>query len=256
MKRPVFLSLLLTAVVLLVPAFVLVACENIGGTGMTSPAVAEGPMPNPEFPPVSGETPGQVMPPGENPGQVIPPGETPGQVIPPDGSPGGPPPPSGTPSGGTSGPKTTTTAASNPGGTIMEVMPLIFTTTRYEETESSLVWAGGWGSVPYSQASGGAVQTTSDAGASVTIKFYGTNISFVGLASPYGGNAMVTLDGGGVYQVDCYSANAQYQCRLWDSGILALKSHTVKVSCAGSADPASGGFYISVDAFDVTGTLE
>jgi hypothetical protein len=53
-KRPVFLSLVLTAVVLLVPAFVLVGCSNPGETGITAPSFGQSPIPNPEFPPVPG----------------------------------------------------------------------------------------------------------------------------------------------------------------------------------------------------------
>jgi hypothetical protein len=244
MKRCVFLALLLTAVVLLVPAFVLIGCESLNKTEMTGPSVAEGPIPNPEFPPVPGETPGESMPPGE----PMPPGGTPGEMNPPSGTPGG----NTTPTTK----KTTTTAASNSGVMMAEALPIVITATRYEQTDSHLAWAGTWLTETESSASGGSFSDTQSSGASVTIKFSGISIGWIGIKGSNAGIAKVTLDGGSPIQVDCYSASTKYAETLWQSGSLASGNHTVKIECTGTCSAASTSYWICVDAFDIIGTTQ
>jgi hypothetical protein len=67
----------------------------------------------------------------------------------------------------------------------------------------------------------------------------------------------VTLDGSSSVQVDCYGAMISAQKVLWQSGILANGSHTMKIEFTGTANPAASKYpVLQVDAFDVTGTIQ
>jgi hypothetical protein len=235
MRRTAFPSLLPIFLVVLALVFALVGCQNLNGTGTTATSSAQGPGPTP--------------PPGPGPGPT----------------PGGPHPevtPSSGPSTGNTTPtakKTTTTAASNPGLTMVVAIPVVPAATRYQETNPLLAWTGSWttGTSAPNKYSGGSERETADAGASVTVKFSGTSISFISAKNCYGGMAKVTLDGGGPILVNFYSADWVDQQTVWQSGNLANGSHTVKMECMGTVgDPFGADMCIYMDAFDITGALE
>jgi hypothetical protein len=232
MKRSEFPALFLTVVVLLVGALVFVGCESLGQTGETL-AVETPASENP-----AGENPDAENPVGENPDAETPAAEHPAVEHP----------------GGTPAAKTTTTAGWNSG---VQTLGTVAAVLRYEETDPHLAWTTGW--TFYTAAtmySGSAVADTKTANASVTIKFSGTSLGWIGLMGPDCGRAKVTLDGGGPVTVDLYSANYQFQKTVWQSGNLAWGSHTVKIECAWTASPSGSGNTVSVDAFDIAGTLE
>jgi hypothetical protein len=246
MRRPVHMSLLLTALVLLVPTLALVGCDNLGGPAITDTSLAQNPIPEPPIPPVPGTpTPGQP-PPGGIPGEVTPPGDAPGDLGPSGGT---------TPGGTSANKTTTTTAASNPGATIMSAEPLVVMATRYQETDSRLIWAGSWNSAADNAYSGGTAIWTSGPGASVTVNFSGTSIAILGAMAPNGGLAMVTIDGA-TWKMDCYSPTISTQQILWQSQNLASGGHTVKINSPGTSNLASSGLWLCLDALEVTGALE
>jgi hypothetical protein len=163
------------------------------------------------------------------------------------------------PSSGTRGASTTTTAASTSDSVEMGEPPLDLTLARYEETDPHLIWEGDWktwiGS-GYSGGSGacGEYQLKS----AVTIKFTGTNISWIGSTGEYRGVAEVIVDGGFPQFVDLYGPDRD-QVRVWDSvwesGTLAFGSHKVRIECTGNYPPGVIRIVL-VDAFDVIGTLD
>jgi hypothetical protein len=215
----VFLALLLTAVVLLMPALVLVGCEDSHGTRVTGTSVAEEPMPNPESPSVPGEIAVEGTSATESPAEE--------------------------------------TLTSNPGATTAASQAPAPTLTRHEETDSHLVWTGEWLSYELDEWSGGHCLYTEDPGASVTAKFSGTSISFISAFDMDAGIAKVTLDGGGPIMVDCYADGIQITGTVWESGNLAWGSHTVKIEYTSAANPNVNTWPIMyVDAFDVIGTLQ
>jgi hypothetical protein len=219
MKRSVFLALLLTAPMLLILAFVLVGCEDSHGTRVIGTSVAEGPMPNPESPSVPGETPAEGTSTTDAPAE--------GTL--------------------TSNPVATAAASQAPAPAV----------TRYEETDSHLVWTGEWLPYEWDGWSGGHCLYTEDPGASVTVKFSGTSISFISAFDMDAGIAKVTLDGGNPIMVDCYADDIQITGTVWESGNLAWGSHIVKIEYTSTANPNVGTWPIMyVDAFDVTGTLQ
>jgi hypothetical protein len=229
MKRSVFLSLLLTAVVVLVPALVLVGCENMTGTGVTATPLS------------LGTTSGSPVQPGTS--------QTLAQGTSSTGTHGGTAPASGSPAVAT-----TTTAASVELGE----PPLDLTPTRYEETDSHLLWDGSWLDWAGSNVSGGSARVASHAGSAVTIKFTGTNMIWIGTMGIDYGVATVSVDGGYPETVDLYGDGTyRDQAKMWGSGTLAFDTHKVRIECTGlgnSTNPA--GTLVVVDAFDVIGSLE
>ena len=119
---------------------------------------------------------------------------------------------------------------------------------RYEQTDTNLVWAGTWATFTTSGPSGGSYTRASTNGASVTVNFTGTYLSWVAVAGTTLSKAYVSLDGGAEQSIDLARSAVAYQQSVWATGSLDLGPHTVKIRW----DPGNAtGKYISVDAFDV-----
>jgi subtilisin family serine protease len=129
-------------------------------------------------------------------------------------------------------------------------------TTRYEQTDSRLVWTGTWTTSSSSVYSGGSHRYANAAGASVTVTFSGTYLAWIAKMSPLYGRAQVTVDGTTVSYVDLYSATTRYKQKVWNTGLLAAGLHTVRIQWTGHKSVSTGGTNISVDAFDVAGSVK
>ena len=131
-----------------------------------------------------------------------------------------------------------------------------FVLTRYEENASGIAYAGtlapnSWG-VP---ASAGRSVVTNPPGSSVTVSFDGTGIGWVTKKSPYYGHAKVFLDGAEPVTVDLYNPTEVWQQEVWNSGALDPGRHTVTIQWGYGRNAKALDNYLSIDAFDVTGTL-
>lgn len=129
-------------------------------------------------------------------------------------------------------------------------------TTRYEQTDSRLVWSGTWTTSSSSVYSGGSHRYANSSGSSVTVTFSGTYLAWIAKKSPAYGRALVIVDGAASSYVDLYSSTTGYKKKVWDSGLLPSGLHTVRIQWTGQRSVPSGGTNISVDAFDVAGTLK
>jgi subtilisin family serine protease len=128
-------------------------------------------------------------------------------------------------------------------------------TTRYEETNPLLVYAGTWLNLSGASYSGGSMKYVSQSGASVTAYFAGTSLTWLAKTGPSYGKARVSLDGGIAVLVDLYSASSLNQQQVWSTGPLPNGPHSVKIQWSSLKNPAATFTYLGVDAFDVTGTL-
>jgi hypothetical protein len=129
-------------------------------------------------------------------------------------------------------------------------------TTRFEETDPRLVYAGSWTSLFNSIYSGGSMKYAYTSGASVTISFTGTSLDWIAKTGPSYGKAQVTLDGGAPVLVDLYSPIFLYQMKVWSTGSLPSGNHTVKIQWTGQKNAsATFNYNIDLDAVDVVGTL-
>jgi hypothetical protein len=126
------------------------------------------------------------------------------------------------------------------------------TSTVYQQTDSRLDYAGTWYTFSTSGASGGSYKRANTSTGSVTVTFTGTNLTWIATKGTTLGKALVSLDGGAPVSVNLAASTVAYQQRVWNTGTLASGQHTVKIWW----DPTNiAGKYISIDAFDVTGTL-
>jgi hypothetical protein len=221
MKRRVFLSLLLTAVVILVPAFVLAGCEDLGATDVTPT------YPQTTTSVVAAQTDTSAQAPASTSTTSKPTATT---------------------------SKATTTTVKLVGQLQTQLtLELAVPVIRYEDTDPLMKWSGLWLPNSYSKASGGTYNLTQVMGASVLVKFKGTSISLVVLKQPEEGIAKLTLDGV-VYLVDLYSSVRKSET-VWSSPALANGTHQLRVEESGTKNPAASWPFISIDAVDVQGTL-
>jgi hypothetical protein len=142
---------------------------------------------------------------------------------------------------------TSTTATTLPVG--------VLETIRNEETERSLTYVGDWTASDSNSASGKSFAYAGSSGASLTIRFVGTQLSWIAKTSPLYGTAEVKVDGAGVESVDLYSAAVAWQQVVWQSDTLSLGPHTVTIAWTGKKAAAATGTNINVDAIEVHGIL-
>jgi stage II sporulation protein D len=123
---------------------------------------------------------------------------------------------------------------------------------RIQQADSHLVYAGTWSTFSTTSASGGSYKRANTSGASVTVKFTGTYLAWIATAGTTLSKAYVSLDGGTAQSINLARTAVAYQQNVWNTGTLATGAHTVKIWW----DPKNAaGKYISVDAFDLVGTL-
>ena len=95
----------------------------------------------------------------------------------------------------------------------------------------------------------GAVYST-DPKSSVTLRFVGTEISWIGLQGPDQGKANVYIDGELRETVDAYSENRQVMAELFSARGLINGLHTIRVQVEGAENNKISDKGIVVDAFD------
>jgi hypothetical protein len=154
--------------------------------------------------------------------------------------------------GPSSSPAATLTGSDDPENTGSSELSI----TRYEEDRLGLSWTGVWIFAGSARDSGGTSRYTESPGSSVTVEFTGVSLVFVTRTGRNLGRARMTVDDGLPVTVDCYSPTWGYQQVLWATDPLEPGPHTVKIECAGTADPASSGQGIYIDAFVVAETPE
>ena len=91
----------------------------------------------------------------------------------------------------------------------------------------------------------------SSAGDSVTVNFNGTAVRWIASLLPNGGITDVYLDGRMVATVDGYAAIRRSQHTMWSAYGLASGPHTLKLVATGTANSASSGTVLDVDAIDL-----
>jgi hypothetical protein len=135
---------------------------------------------------------------------------------------------------------------------------------RIQQNDPRVVYAGLWLKVSDPAASGGsyavtdprAASATSAVAPAVTFRFVGNSLAWIAQKGPAGGTARVWLDGKNMGLVSLFSPKVLWQQRVWYTGPLAQKTHTVTIAWTGLRTAAITGIAINVDAFDITsGTL-
>jgi hypothetical protein len=126
----------------------------------------------------------------------------------------------------------------------------------YQQDATKIKYAGTWKKTTSGAASGGSFTAADKAGASVTVQFSGVRAVWVSRTGPGYGQAKVTVDGKDVKTVDLYASAIKAKQEVFDTGVLDMGTHTVKITWAGTKNAAATGTAIVVDAFEVTGSLK
>jgi hypothetical protein len=135
----------------------------------------------------------------------------------------------------------------------VEVVGALGRAGRIEQTDSRLAFSGAWSALSASGASGGSYGRSSEGGSAVTVDFHGTYLSWIATKGTTLGSAWVKLDSGAEQKVDLSAAAVAYQQNVWNTGPLTDGDHVVKIWYD---DGNAAGKFISIDAFDIQGTLD
>jgi hypothetical protein len=128
-------------------------------------------------------------------------------------------------------------------------------TTAYQQDNAKVRYAGTWTTAYTASASGGSYASGNVLGAKITLTFNGTYLTWFAKTAPWYGKATVTLDGGTPATVDLYSSAQAFKKQVYNTGLLANKSHTLVIQWMGARRAGSLGTAISADAFGVLGSL-
>jgi hypothetical protein len=190
------------------------------------PPEPEPPPPEPEPPPPEPEPPAPEPEPAPSPPEAPPPAPPP-QSPPPAPSPGEPP-------------------ASAPA-----------TTTRAEEHDPDVIVTGNWARRGPEIAifSDGAALSSDAGGATLSVLFRGTKVSWLSVKCTICGIATVSIDGGAATTVDTAGSAAPGTPGLMSEVVFTAENltddvHALRITVTGNSS-ASGG-HVVVDAFDVT----
>ena len=132
--------------------------------------------------------------------------------------------------------------------------------TRFEQTDSHLVWApsaSAWtlGTGSTTLYSGGTYRYINKAG-SVTVTFTGIRLTLVAKQGTAYGYAKVTVDGTTTFNVKLYNSTTLYRNKVWSTPFLTPANHTVIIAWTGTKAVSTGGTTIDLDAVDVIGVLK
>jgi hypothetical protein len=122
--------------------------------------------------------------------------------------------------------------------------------TRSEEDQPAVDYAGTWLANAWFRHSGGSALRAMDPGARARFTFDGNGGRWIGYRDEWAGIARVYVDGQLRGSVDTYAAPYAAQSVLFSVNELAPGAHALEVEATGTRNPASGGYWIWVDAFD------
>ena len=134
----------------------------------------------------------------------------------------------------------------------VEILGVLGRPGLVEQTDTRLGWTGTWATFTTASASAGSYGRANSSGSMVTVDFNGTSLAWIATKGTTLGRAWVSLDGGTAENVDLAAAAVAYQQKVWETGTIAAGDHEVKIW---RDDNNTAGKYISVDAFDVQGTV-
>jgi hypothetical protein len=142
-------------------------------------------------------------------------------------------------------------------------LPIIFTvclsmalaqtnsTVRLEQNDESITYTGDWYNNNSLAHSGGSAALTNARGATATVSFTGTGITWIGIIDPWSGFANAFLDGT-LYIVDGYGNNTLYQSPLFSVQGLPAGPHTLSIDVTHTRDGNARGAWVFIDAFDIS----
>jgi len=122
--------------------------------------------------------------------------------------------------------------------------------TQILENDPSITYTGTWYMNFESPNIGGQAFLTNAKGATATLSFTGTGITWIGVLDPYSGFAQVYLDGT-PNTVDTYGPNTLYQQPLFSVHGLAPGTHTLSIQILHQRDGETQGSWVWINAFNI-----
>lgn len=152
------------------------------------------------------------------------------------------PPPSGT---GSTGSGSTGSGSTGSTGTSSG------TPARVEETAPSVAFANTWSANGGAFNSGSSAKLSSTPGASATLSFNGTGVTWIAYQDEWSGIAQIYVDGTLKSEIDTYASPGKAQSQMYSVSGLIQGPHTFAVVVTGRKSASSAGTWVWVDAFDV-----
>jgi len=122
---------------------------------------------------------------------------------------------------------------------------------RYDDGDRRVEYKGKWWSDhQFPQSSGQSITYSDKPGDTFRISFTGSAVTYVFTKALNRGIAEVKIDGGAAVRINQYSGPTQWQEKQRFAG-LSPGAHTMEVRVSGDKDPASGGLFVDLDAFEV-----
>jgi hypothetical protein len=119
--------------------------------------------------------------------------------------------------------------------------------TTYQEGSSRITYRGRWSATTYAGYLGRRAKWSKARGASATLTFTGTGVSWIGPTGPTRGKAKVYINGHYVKTVTTYSRSFAARRVLFTASYVTPKTRTLKIVVAGTA----GHPTVAIDAFVV-----
>jgi photosystem II stability/assembly factor-like uncharacterized protein len=128
---------------------------------------------------------------------------------------------------------------------------LISRPVRYEDMREVVCYEGEWQEESGSNYSATSVTQSDVANSTASLGFLGTGVSWIGTEGNDQGIAKVYIDGSYVRDVDQFGDTSRSMVTSFSVTDLDYGWHTILVRVADTKNPASTGYRIAVDAFDV-----
>jgi len=123
------------------------------------------------------------------------------------------------------------------------------------QTSVAANYNGEWFTTTRAEFGGGSINSTVSPGAGVNFSFNGTAVTWIGYRDQWSGLAQVYIDGLLQNTVDTYLNPAQAQTPTWSVSGLTPGDHILRIVATGTNDAASGGAWVWVNGFQVSGSV-
>jgi hypothetical protein len=131
---------------------------------------------------------------------------------------------------------------------------------RFEQDSPAVAYAcpsySTWHMNTYALHSGGSAAMAMNVECQATFSFTGSAVSWIGHRDQWSGIALVYVDGALAATMDTYAATAQPQAVLFSMNGLGPGPHTLTIQATETANAASAGPWVWIDAFDVIARVE
>lgn len=122
------------------------------------------------------------------------------------------------------------------------------TVHSFSERSSLIAYSGTWKSAGYAGYAGGAAKYATRAGATATLTFSGTRVTWYGPVGPTRGKARILIDGTYLKTVDLYRSAFVARRAVFGRSWTTKARHTLTIEVVGTA----GHPYVAIDGFTVT----